>query len=142
MWLPPPVPPWVPSKSNDSVDSRASRASLVEGFQLLPLLGEAGRRRDVDLDDTGVGRDAHRRDSRIRRWPVALEDDGAIGLGRRGLQSVNQVDEVLGLIGRRQINVKKAIANLGHDRGGRHGVGVHDIRVVCAGFDGQRPAAG
>ena len=26
MWLPPPVPPWLPSKSNDSVDSRASRA--------------------------------------------------------------------------------------------------------------------
>ena len=112
---------------------------FVEGFQLLLLLGEAGRRRHVDLDDAGVGRDAHRRDSRIRRRPVALGDDRAVGLGRGLLDAANQVDEVLQLLGGRQVDVEQSVPDLGHHRRRRHCVGVLDDRIVGIGIDGQAP---
>ncbi len=55
MWLPPPVPLWVPSTSNDSGRQAGLARLVVQGLQLIPLFGEAGRGRDVDLNDTGSG---------------------------------------------------------------------------------------
>ncbi len=92
---------------------------LVEGFQLRLLRGEAGRRRDVDFDDTGVGGDAHRLQPRIGRWPIAFDNDRAVDLRRGGLDPGDEVDEVLQRFGGRHEDVEQAVADLGDHR--RHG---------------------
>ena len=120
MWLPPPVPPWVPSTSNDSVDSRASLASLVEGFELVALLGEARGRRDVDLDDAGVGRDGHRRAAgrpAAGRSPSTTSGQStlAAAASRRVTRSTKCSSSSVG----RQEYVEQAVADLGDHRGDR-----------------------
>ena len=92
---------------------------LVEGFQLLALLGEAGRGGDVDLDDARVGGDAHRLQPRVGRRPVAFDDDRAVGLRGGRLHAADQVDEVLQHLGGRQVDVEQPVANLGDQRRGR-----------------------
>ncbi len=78
---------------------------LVEGFQLRLLLGETCGGRDVDLDDTRVGSDGHRRQPRVRRRPIALDHHRAVGLGRGGLDAGDEVDEVLQRFGGRHENI-------------------------------------
>ena len=92
---------------------------LVERLQLLLLLGEARRRRHVDLDDTGIGRDGHRREPRVRRRSVALDHHRAVDLGRRGLDAGDQIDEVLQSSVGGRIHVQQAVADLGHHGGRR-----------------------
>jgi hypothetical protein len=102
---------------------------LVQGFELFSLLGETGGRCDVDLDDARVGGDRHRRQTRIGRWPVALHDQRASDLGRRGLQTGDQVDEVLEFVRRRQEDVEHPVADLGDHRGDGGAFGLLDLRL-------------
>ena len=112
---------------------------LVEGFQLLTLFREAGGRRDVDLDDPGVGGDRHRRQPRVRRGTVALDHYRAVDLGDRGLDSGRQVDEMFERLGGRQEDVQQPAANFGDQGGRRCGFGVLDLRLQRAGLRRQRP---
>ncbi len=115
---------------------------LVERFQLLLLLREAGRRRDVDLDDARVGGDRHRADPWIRRRSVAFEHHGAVDLDGGDFDAADQVDEMFQFLGRRHVDVEQPVTDLGDHRGGGRGVGVLDHGGLCLGFDGQGAAAG
>ena len=76
----------------------------------------------------------------VRRRTIALQDDGTARGSRRGLHPVHEVDEVIRVVGRREIDVEEPVANLGHDGRRRRGVVFHDFRGVGTGFDGQRRA--
>ena len=115
----------------------------VQRFQHLLLVNEARRRRDVDLDDAGVGGDGHRRQARVGRWSVALDDNRTVGLGGGGLDPADQVDEMFQFLGGRHVDVEQPIADLGHHRGGGRRIGILDHRGlrldVRLGIAGQVP---
>ena len=121
MWLPPPVPPCVPSTSNDSVDKPGQPGLLVERLQLLALLGETGGGCDVDLDHPGVRGDRRRLQPWIGRRFVAFDHHRAADLRGRGLEPGNEVDEVFQRLGGRQEDVEQPVADLGDHRGDRRG---------------------
>ena len=118
----------------------------VQRFQHLLLVNEARRRRDVDLDDAGVGGDGHRRQARVGRWSVALDDNRTVGLGGGGLDPADQVDEMFQFLGGRHVDVEQPIADLGHHRGGGRRIGILDHRGlrldVRLGIAGQVAPAG
>ena len=117
---------------------------VVERVELVALLGEARRRSDVDLDDPGVGGDRHRREPRIRRRAVALDHQRAADRGRRGLDSGDQVDEVLQFVGGRQEYVQQPVPDLGDQSRYRCGLlvlGIRDDDGIGFVIGGQAAAA-
>ena len=107
---------------------------LVERLELLALLGEARRRRDVDLDDAGVGRDRHRRQPGVRRRPVALDDHRAVSIaaaaasirvirstkwssssvgGRKTYSSPSRTSATIAVVRRRVVRRRRRPASIG-----------------------------
>ena len=73
MWLPPPVPRWLPSTANVSVPSRLCLACSYSVVVSRDLLVPAGQRLDVDLDDAGVRGHRQGLQARVVRRAVTLQ---------------------------------------------------------------------
>src|SRR5262245_31185616 len=65
---------------------------------------------NIDLDDTGVGRDLDDVQTRILRWAVALYMDRSEELGCGVLHGREQVEIIFDGFDRRQKNIEAAVA--------------------------------
>ena len=114
-------------------EPRGARLVVDDGGlldELLPVL----RGMDVDLDHAGIGRDAEILQARIAaRRSVAFEEDRLAELLGGVLHGGDEVEIVLGALGRRHEDVKMAVARLEGHRG------AHDIgaRGAGAGLGGE-----
>ena len=140
MWLPPPVPPCVPSMSNDSVDSRASRACSYRVSSCCVCSAKLAVGATLTSMTPGSGVIVIDVQPWVRRRSVALDHHRAVDLGRRGFDSADQVDEMFERLGGRHEDVQQAVANLGDHGGRRRGFVVLDHRVHRAGLRRQAPA--
>ena len=110
---------------------------VIQRLQLRALLGEAGGRREIDLDDPRIGSDRRELQARVRRWTVTLHDQRTTHRRSGLLHPGYQVDEVLHRIGGRQEDIERPVPDLGDQRSGRVGLGVFHDGVLRAHAGGQ-----
>jgi hypothetical protein len=127
-WLPPPVPVWVPSRSNFSVASPGLTGVLVEVDGEFAQLGPGPGRLDVDLDDARVGSDREGREAQGRTAADSPSRTTGVRRAAAALDRRHQAHGQVELGDRRQEDEEVAVADLDAERRAGGLLDVQDAR--------------